>query len=92
VDGREVDDELSLAARHCKTVGTEHHLLDGGSIGEAHEDDAGAVGHIERLRRGLRARFDKFGGLAAERFQTVTAWPAFNRRRAIGNPIIPSPR
>jgi len=27
-----------------------------------------------------------------DRFQTVTSWPAFTRRRDIGNPIMPSPR
>ena len=92
MDRREVNDQLRGSFRHRKAIGTEHHFLHGEGIGETHEDDAGGGGNVARMGRGLRASLDQCGSLPEDRFQTVTLCPAFQRRRAMGNPIIPSPR
>ena len=75
-----------------KAIGAEHHVFDGSRIGDAHEDDVGSGATSRGERCGLGASLDQRLPLAADLFQTVTSWPAWIRRRLIGNPIIPSPR
>ena len=64
MDRGEVDHQLSGAGHGGQALGAEYHFLHRRSIGEAHEDDAGGIGHIARLARGFRAGFDQGGGLS----------------------------
>ncbi len=64
VDRRKIHDEFSGAGRARKAAGTEHYLFHGGGIGEAHEDDTGAIGDIARMGFKLRPRLHQCGAFA----------------------------
>ena len=48
VDRGKVDHELAVAGDRGETIPAEHHLFDGGSIRQAHEDGIGGLGDIAR--------------------------------------------
>ena len=63
-----------IAGDRREAVGAEHHFLDRGGVGDAHEDDARRSSAISRgLAAGFAPASTSAAALPAERFQTVTS-------------------